>query len=100
MNSLLGETQRNLATVAEWCEQAAAEKAELVVFPELVVHGHCAPNTWEVAEPVPDGPSVRRLVELAHQYRITLSVGMAEKERDVVYNTQVLVGPNGYIGKQ
>ena len=25
---------------------------------------------------------------------------MSEKERDIVFNTQVLVGPQGYIGKQ
>src|SRR5437764_1238222 len=25
---------------------------------------------------------------------------MSEKERDIVYNTQVLVGPDGYLGKQ
>ena len=51
MNSLLGQPQRALATIAEWCEKAAAEKAELVLFPELVVHGHCTPNTWELSEP-------------------------------------------------
>lgn len=100
MNSLLGQTQRNLETMAEWCEKAAREKAELVVFPELVVSGHCSPNTWEVAEAIPDGPSVQRLIELARRYNTILSFGMAEKERDIVFNAQVLVGPQGYIGKQ
>jgi len=100
MNSELGQPERTLATIADWCERAVAEKAELVLFPELVVHGHCTPNTWELAEPVPDGPSVRRIVELARRYRLVLSVGLSEKERDIVYNAQVLVGPHGYIGKQ
>lgn len=100
MNGFLGEPQRSLAAIAGWCEQAAAEQAELALFPELVVHGHCTPNTWEVAEPVPDGPSVQRLVDLARRFGMFLSVGMSEKERDIVYNTQVLVGPQGYIGKQ
>src|SRR6185295_10711823 len=57
-------------------------------------------NTWELAEPVPDGASTRRLVELASRHKLFLSVGLSEKERDIVYNTQVLVGPAGYIGKQ
>jgi predicted amidohydrolase len=78
----------------------AAEKAELVLFPELVVQGHCTPNTWELAEAVPDGPSVARLVQIAKRHRLVLCAGMSEKERDIVYNTQVLVGPDGYIGKQ
>jgi len=65
-----------------------------------VIHGHCTPNTWELAEAVPDGPSVARLIELAANHGVVLSVGLSEKEHDLVYNTQVLVGPDGYIGKQ
>src|SRR5947208_5590615 len=100
MNGLLGEPERVLAAIDTWCERAAAAKAHLVLFPELVVHGHCTPNTWELAEPVPDGPSVRRLIDLARRHRLVLAAGMSEKERDIVYNTQVLVGPDGYLGKQ
>src|SRR5262245_2420145 len=100
MNGFLGEPERVLNNIAGWCERAAAAKAELVLFPELVVHGQCTPNTWELAEPVPDGPSVAKLVQLARRYRLFLSAGMSEKERDIVYNTQVLVGPEGYVGKQ
>jgi N-carbamoylputrescine amidase len=100
MNGLLGDPERVLSAMGGWCERAAAEKAHLVLFPELVVHGHCTPDTWALAEPVPDGPSVRRLVDLAKRHRLVLAVGLSEKERDVVYNTQVLVGPDGYLGKQ
>src|SRR5262245_38272566 len=100
MNGFLGQPERVLAGVATWCERAVAEKADLVLFPELVVHGHCTPNTWELAEPVPDGPSVRRLIQLARHFRLVLCAGLSEKERDIVYNTQVLVGPDGYLGKQ
>lgn len=100
MNGFLGQPERVLAAIAAWCERAVAEKADLVLFPELVVHGHCTPNTWELAEPVPDGPSVRRLIQLARHFRLFLCVGLSEKERDIVYNTQVLVGPDGYLGKQ
>ena len=71
-----------------------------MLFPELVVHGHCTPNTWQLAEPVPDGPSVARLAKIAKRHRLVLAAGMSEKERDIVYNTQVVVGPDGYIGKQ
>ena len=100
MNGFLGEPERVLNGIDAWCDKAAAEGAELVLFPELVIHGHCTPNTWELAEPVPDGPSVRRLVEIAGRHRLVLCAGLSEKERDIVFNTQVLVGPDGYIGKQ
>jgi N-carbamoylputrescine amidase len=100
MNGLLGEPERVLDAIDVWCERAAAANADLVLFPELVVHGHCTPKTWELAEPVPEGPSTRRLSDLARRHRLVLSVGLSEKESDIVYNTQVLVGPDGYIGKQ
>jgi predicted amidohydrolase len=100
MNGFLGEPGRVLNAIDSWCGKAAGEGAELVLFPELVVHGHCTPNTWELAEPVPDGPSVRRLVEIAHRHRLTLCAGLSEKERDIVFNTVAVVGPEGYVGKQ
>jgi predicted amidohydrolase len=100
MNGFLGEPEKVLNNIGRWCEQAAAEKAELVLFPELVVHGHCTPNTWDLAEPVPDGPSSQRIVQLARRYRLVLAVGLSEKERDIVYNTVVIAGPDGFIGKQ
>src|SRR6516162_9007305 len=100
MNGLLGVPERVLEAIDAWCGRAVADHAELVLFPELVVHGHCTPNTWQLAEPVPDGPSVTRLVQIAGRHRLIVCAGMSEKERDIVYNTQVLVGPEGYIGKQ
>ena len=100
MNGRLGEPARVLDDIATWCERAGAERADLVLFPELVIHGHCTPNTWALAEPVPEGQSVQQLIRLARQHRLVLCAGLSEKERDIVYNTQVLVGPDGYIGKQ
>ncbi len=100
MNGLLGEPERVLDAIDGWCERAVAERADLVLFPELVIHGHCTPNTWELAEPVPDGPSVRRLIKLARRHRLVLAAGLSEKENDIVFNTLVLAGPDGYIGKQ
>jgi predicted amidohydrolase len=46
MNGLLGEPERVLAAIDRWCERAVAAKVHLVLFPELVIHGHCTPKTW------------------------------------------------------
>jgi predicted amidohydrolase len=100
MNSELGKQAETLRRIEHYCEQAAAERADLVVFPELVVHGHCTPNTWELAEPVPGGASVERLCAMARRFGIFVCAGLSEKEHDIVYNCQVLVGPAGLIGKQ
>ena len=100
MNGGLGTPEESLERIAEFCERAAGERADLVLFPELVVHGHCTPGTWELAEAVPDGPSVSRLAALAARFQLFLAAGLSEKENGIVYNTQLLVGPQGYIGKQ
>ena len=100
MNSELGKYEQTMQHIAGFCERAVSDNADLVLFPELVIHGHCNPDTWSVAEPVPDGPSVLRLVDLARRFSLYLSAGISEKENDIVFNTQVLVGPSGYIGKQ
>ncbi len=100
MNGFLGEPERILQGIDLWCDLARGQGAELVLFPELVIHGHCTPNTWELAESIPDGPSIIKLEQIAKRLRLVISAGMSEKERDIVFNTQVLVGPDGFIGKQ
>jgi len=101
MNARLGEVERNLDSIERWARQAAAAGAELVCFPELCISGHwCAGEVWSVAEPVPEGPSCRRLGKLARELGIYLSVGLAELQAGIAYNTQVIIGPTGVIGKQ
>ena len=100
MNSELGKYHQTMQHIADFCQRAASDDVDLVLFPELVIHGHCNPDTWSLAEAVPHGPSVVRLVELAKRHDMVLSAGISEKENDIVFNTQVLVGPGGYIGKQ
>lgn len=100
MNGLLGQAEDNLNRIEQWSEKAKKEGAELVLFPELVVHGHCDPNTWYNAEAVPHGPSTRRLGQLAARLKLVLCVGLSEKENDIVYNTQILASPAGFLGAQ
>ncbi len=100
INSPLGDVEGVLRAIDQWSRRSVEEGAELALFPELQLHGHCTPNTWDLAEEVPGGPSVRRLEQIAREYRLVLSVGLSEKENSLVFNTQVLVGPQGYIGKQ
>lgn len=100
INSPLGQPEEMLEAVEAWSKQAVAQGAEFILFPELLIHGHCTPNTWELAEAVPDGPGVKKLAEIARRLNVILCVGLSEKENDLVFNTQVVVGPAGYIGKQ
>jgi N-carbamoylputrescine amidase len=100
MNSPLGQPDHIWRQITHYVAAAAEAGADVVLFPELVIHGHCAPDTWERAESVPTGPSTTKLDGLARKYNIYISAGLSEKSQDVVFNTQVLVGPLGFVGKQ
>jgi predicted amidohydrolase len=100
MNGFLGEPDRSLKNIEGFSREAASQGVELILFPELVVHGHNAPNTPEIAEPVPGGPSCSTLSSLSKELNMVISAGLSERDGDKIHNTQVLFGPNGFIGKQ
>lgn len=87
--------ERNLATVGELLDGV---DADLVVLPELFTSGYffqSAQDLREVAEPIPDGRSTRQLQEWAGGTGTTLVAGLAEREGDDVFNSAVLVRPDG-----
>jgi predicted amidohydrolase len=100
MNGYLGQPERSLNNIEIFSREAAEKGVDLVLFPELVVHGHNAPDTPELAEAVPDGPSCRRVASLSAELGLYLSVGLSERDGSDVYNTQVLFGPDGFVGRQ
>ncbi len=98
------EKEHNVAGLLALTEQAARAGARLVVLPEMATTGYCFRSRAEVAplvEPVPDGPTVAQFAALAARLGIHVVVGMPECEpaTGAYYNTAVLVGPKGYIGK-
>lgn len=100
MNARLGDVGGNLEKMAGWTGRAAAEGAQVVLFPELSVNGHCDPETERNAELVPHGPSVQAMCRLASQHGLFLCAGLSERDGDKVLNTQVMVGPAGFVGGQ
>jgi 5-aminopentanamidase len=70
------------------------------VFPECAVSGYCFESKAEamyVAEPIP-GPSTERLLDAARQHQKFLAFGMLERAGDDLYNSCVLLGPDGIVG--
>lgn len=99
--SVVGGKAGNLEQTVSWVRKAKEAGAEMVLFPELNITGHAGdPAMVKDAEPVPGGPSVDKLMELAAELDIYICAGIAEDDRGIHYNTQFIVGPQGYIGKQ
>ena len=101
MNALLGKVEENLAAHEAWAARAADAGAQLVVFPESSVSSHlCEAGASRYAEPVPGGPSTQRLLAAAKRHGLFIGAGLAELANGAVYNSYVLVGPEGVVGVQ
>lgn len=78
--------------------EAAKQKVNLLVLPEVLTHGSGQSYT-ESAEPIP-GPSTEFFGRLARLHGLHLVPGLIERERHLIYNVAVLIGPDGkLIGK-
>jgi len=106
------DKKKNLEKYLSYIDEAASKGASLVVFPEQSLQGYLPSLTnfslealdyqYTNAEVVPDGECVSAIVEKAIEKNIHVVFGMTERDGeryDVLYNTAVLVGPEGYIGR-
>ena len=100
--SVQGDKDANFQKIEKFTAQAAAQGVKLLVFPECCVTGYwfirnlTVPQLAELAEPIPDGPSTRRLIDLARRHNITLGAGWIEASSGgVFYNSYVVALPDG-----
>jgi predicted amidohydrolase len=109
------DKERNLEKYERFIDEATLTNARLIVFPEQSLQGYLygalgpldlertQKYQWENAEPVPGGKSIQRLIKKAKEEEMYIVFGMTELATDerpeALYNTAVLLGPKGYIGK-
>ncbi len=95
---VFGEVIRNLDTAVARLEKV---DADVIVLPELFASGYQFTSEEEVhrlSETVPDGPTTRRLVDLAKARRMIIVAGLPERSGHRCYNSAVVAGPNGILG--
>ncbi len=105
------DVEESLRLHLAYIDEAAEAGAALVVFPEVSLHG-IPPDVlsqeiegvlrglYDMAEAVPDGPSVTAIAQRARERDIHVIFGLTEAgtSKGVIYNTAVLTGPQGHIG--
>ncbi|MFO7320624.1 MAG: carbon-nitrogen hydrolase family protein [Chloroflexota bacterium] len=100
MKPRLGEMEENLVKMSEMIATIASrQKVDLIVFPELVTTGYeLGLRFTELAQRIP-GPTVNLIGQRANEYGVYVAFGMVSKERveSVLYNSAVLVGPDGEL---
>ncbi|MBN1483615.1 MAG: carbon-nitrogen hydrolase [Chloroflexia bacterium] len=77
-------------------------EVDLLVLPELCNSGYhfvSREQAWGTAETVPDGVFVRYLEGLCRRQGCHIVSGLNERDGEQLYNSAVLVGPGGYVGK-
>jgi len=94
----LGKMEANIARMADWIRIiATAQPVDIIVFPELSVTGYEGGQRFaQMAQRVPGAVS-NILGQHASEFGVYVLVGMATKEKveSVIYNSAVLIGPDG-----
>jgi len=96
---VLGEVDRNMKSVKALLE--AARDADLVILPELAFTGYnfSGPDmAKELAEVPAESPIVRMMHDITSARKQFIVAGFNERSGDMLYNSSVLVGPEGLMG--
>jgi len=93
----------NLQRMESLAARAVDQGARIVSFHECSVTGYTFLQTLShaeiaaLAEPVPEGPSTRRLIELARRLDVAILAGLIESQGDRLYKSYVAVSPRGFV---
>ncbi len=101
-----GDKEFNLSRIEELSAQAADSGSDVIAFHECSVTGYTFARNLsreemlELAEFVPEGPSIARLTQIASKNNIIVLAGLFEKDSDdKIYKTYVCVGKDGLIAR-
>lgn len=101
-----GDKEYNLSVIENLSCKAAEEGSNVIAFHECSVTGYTFARNLsreqmlDLAELIPDGPSITRLKEIAAKYKMTILAGLFEKEADdSLYKAYVCVDKTGLIAK-
>src|SRR2546423_9389551 len=99
-----GDKAANLATIERFVVSAAAQRVEIIAFPECCISGYwhlrklSRDELTALAEPVPDGPAAQRLLALSRQHGMTIGAGLiecqkAQRDGRKLYNSYFVAMP-------
>ena len=101
-----GDKEYNLGVIRKLAAKAASEGAQVIAFHECSITGYTFAMPFskeqmlDLAEFVPDGPSVKELTKIAKEFDIVILAGLFEKDSEGnLYKPQVCVDKNGLVAK-
>ncbi len=98
---LTADTAKNLATIEQMAGHAASSGAHLLVFPEAVLTGLInnddPAHDIQLGQAIP-GPATDRLGAFCSRHGCWVAFGMLERQETRLYDSAVLLKPDGSIG--
>lgn len=100
-----GDKAFNLGRIRDLARQAASRGAQVVSFHECCISAYSFVQPFskeqllEVAEPVPEGPSVLELMAISADVGVPLLAGLFERDGEDVFNTYVCVDGDRLVAK-
>lgn len=97
-----GNKEKNLKSICEYCKRAKEKNVKLLLFPETALTGYdndrenLGRNKMHIrlAETIP-GKSTDIISKLAKKFGMYIIFGMPEKDRGKIYNSAVVIYPDG-----
>ena len=101
-----GDKEYNISVIDKLSAEAASKGSQVVAFHECSVTGYTfarhlsREQMLEIAEPIPSGPSIKKLQKIAAKNNIAILAGLFEKDDDDnIFKAQVCVDKTGLIAK-
>ena len=100
-----GDKGYNLSRIRELTRLAVERGAQVVSFHEVSIPAYSfvrklsREELLALSEPVPDGPSVRRLMDISREFKIPVLAGLIERDGEQFYNTYVCVQGNEFVAR-
>ncbi len=101
-----GDKTYNLSVIEQLAQKAAGEGAQAIAFHECSVTGYSFARKLskeallELAEPIPGGASIQRLIQIATGTGIAVLAGLFEKDEEGrLYKAYVCVDSTGLVAK-
>ena len=101
-----GDKNYNLSVIEELSQKAAQEGSHVIAFHECSITGYTfarhlsKSQMLDLAEVIPGGPSILKLVGIAKKYNIAVLAGLFEKdEHNNLFKAYVCVDKNGLVAK-
>lgn len=101
-----GDKEYNLSIIEKLSKKAATSGAHVISFHECSITGYSfarkldRQQLYDLAEFIPDGPSVGRLIDIARKYDIAVLAGLFEKDTaGEIFKAYVCVDKTGLLAK-